>query len=420
MLCPCCGQTRRSKETCARDCRNHPEKPPGRGDVPLRLSADRRSAVVAALGVTQTIGFASSYYIPAVLAGPMAAGLNLSPIWVYGAFSMALIVSAFVGPWAGARIDRLGGRGVLMGSNLIFAAGLMLLALAPSAAVLFIGWALIGLGMGIGLYDSGFALLAGIYGRDARGAMTGITLIAGFASTVGWPLSGLILAHWGWREACATWALIHLLIALPLNALLPTPSARPDAPVAQDVEAEGPTPPRGELALLAFVFAATWFISTAMAAHLPGLLQAAGASAATAIAAGALIGPAQVGARLFEFSLLGRFHPLISARLAAAAHPLAALLLMVIGGPAASAFALLHGAGNGILTIAKGTLPLALYGPAGYGRRLGWLSAPARITQAAAPLVFGAALTAWGLNAIWLTAGIGAAALAALCLIRRR
>ena len=138
-----------------------------------------------------------------------------------------------------------------------------------------------------------------------------------------------------------------------------------------------------------------------------------------AIAAGALIGPAQVGARLLEFGLLRRFHPLLSARIAAACHPVAALALVMIGGPAAYAFAIIHGAGNGILTIAKGTLPLALFGPAGYGRRLGLLNAPARALQAAAPLIFGAALTAWGTGAIWLTAGMGLASLLALLLLRR-
>lgn len=98
---------------------------------------------------------------------------------------------------------------------------------------------------------------------------------------------------------------------------------------------------------------------------------------------------------------------------------MAALCLLVFGGPAAYAFALLHGAGNGILTIAKGTLPLALFGPSGFGARLGWLNAPARVLQAAAPLVFGAALAAWGLNAIWLTAGVGLLATAALLVLRR-
>lgn len=382
-----------------------------------RLPAARRWPIIAALGSSLTVSWASSYYIPAVLAVPMAEDLGLSPVWVFGAFSMAMVVSALVGPWAGARIDGTGGRGVLMLSNLVFAAGLATLAAAPSAAVLFAGWAVIGLGMGIGLYEAGFATLAGIYGKEARGPITGITLIAGFASTVGWPLSGLMLATWGWREACLGWALIHLLVALPLNALLPEGKAVSHAS-GVPVE-EGPPPSRLALGLLAFVFAATWFNSTAMAAHLPGLLQAAGASSATAIAAGALIGPAQVAARVLEYTLLRRAHPLLSARVAAAAHPVAAVALVSIGGPAAYAFALLHGAGNGILTIAKGTLPLALFGAAGYGRRVGWLNAPARILQAAAPLIFGAALTAWGLSAVWLTTGIGVASLIALLALRR-
>lgn len=383
----------------------------------LTLPPARRGWIVTALGIAQTIGWASSYYIPAVLAAPMAASFGLSPVWVFGAFSMAMVVSATIGPWAGARIDRIGGRGVLMLSNLIFAAGLVLLAAAPSPLVLFAGWAIIGLGMGMGLYEAAFASLAGIYGKEARGPITGITLIAGFASTVGWPLSGLMLASWGWREACLGWALIHLFLALPLNALLPRASQKITTPVSD--EPDGPPPPRIALWLLAFVFAATWFNSTAMAAHLPGLLQAAGASTAVAIAAGALIGPAQVAARVLEFGLLRRFHPLASARLAASAHPLAAISLVVFGGPAAYAFAALHGAGNGILTIAKGTLPLALFGASGYGARLGWLNAPARILQAAAPLIFGAALAAWGLQAIWLTAGVGVLATAALFLLRR-
>ncbi|MCO8146534.1 MFS transporter [Rhodovulum tesquicola] len=382
-----------------------------------RLPPERRGLIVAALGTSLTVSWASSYYIPAVLAVPMAASLGLSPVWVFGAFSMAMVVSAMVGPWAGARIDGAGGRGVLMASNLIFAAGLVLLAVAPSPALLFAGWAIIGLGMGIGLYEAGFATLAGIYGKQARGPITGITLIAGFASTVGWPLSGLMLALWGWREACLGWALIHLCLALPLNALLPKGTGSFTGATAPTEV--GPPPSRLALVLLAFVFAVTWFNATAMAAHLPGLLQAAGASTAVAIAAGALIGPAQVAARLLEFGLLRRFHPLFSTRMAAAAHPVAAVALVTFGGPAAYVFALLHGAGNGILTIAKGTLPLALFGAAGYGQRLGWLNAPARILQAAAPLIFGAALTAWGLSAIWLTAGLGLAALIALLMLRR-
>ena len=383
----------------------------------LVLPPTNRGWIVAALGIAQTVGWASSYYIPAVLAAPMAASFGLAQVWVFGAFSMAMVVSATVGPWAGARIDRLGGRGVLILSNLVFAAGLLTLAVAPSPVILFAGWAIIGLGMGIGLYEAAFATLAGIYGKGARGPITGITLIAGFASTVGWPLSSLMLASWGWREACVGWAILHMCLALPLNACLPKGTERIVTPIV--VAAQTAAPPRLAMWLLAFVFAATWFNSTAMAAHLPGLLQAAGTSTAVAIAAGALIGPAQVAARVLEFGLLRRFHPLTSARMAAAAHPAAAVGLVIVGAPAAYAFALLHGAGNGILTIAKGTLPLALFGADGYGARLGWLNAPARLLQAAAPLIFGAALASWGVQAIWLTAGVGLLATAALFALRR-
>ena len=230
-----------------------------------RLSPARRGLIITAFGSSLTVSWASSDYIPAVLAEPMAEDLGLSPVWVFGAFSMAMVVSAMVGPWAGARIDGVGRRGILMLSNFVFAAELGLLALATSALVLFAGWAVIGLGMGIGLYEAGFARLAGIYGKDARGPITGITLIAGFAGTVGWPLSGLMLATWGWREACIGWALIHLVMALPLNAWLPRGNktvAAPKTPIE-----DGPPPSRLALWLLTFVFAATWFNSTVMAAE---------------------------------------------------------------------------------------------------------------------------------------------------------
>ena len=144
--------------------------------------------------------------------------------------------------------------------------------------------------------------------------------------------------------------------------------------------------------VLAFVFAGGWFVATAMAAHLPRLLQAMGATPAAAIAAGALVGPAQVGARLIEFSILRHASPMISARLATGLHPIAAVLLALIGAPAAIPFVLLHGGGNGLLTIARGTLPLAMFGAAGYGLRTGILAAPARILQGGAPLLFGLVL----------------------------
>jgi len=374
---------------------------------------------VAALGTAQTLAWASTYYLPAVLATPMARDLAVSPVWVFAGFSFAMVMSALVGPTAGRMIDRTGGRGILAASNLVFACGLLLLAICRDINGLFFAWAVIGVGMGAGLYEAAFATLAGIYGPAARSPITGITLVAGFASTVGWPLTGIMEAQFGWRGACVGWAALHLLLALPLNLALPSAAGPVTNPADSEQAGQAPAAPRRRtLVLLAFVFAATWFSSTAMAAHLPRLLEAAGASTALAITAGAVIGPAQVAARIAEYSLLQRMHPLISARLAAAAHPVGAGLLVLFGGPAAAAFAILHGAGNGVLTIAKGTLPLALFGPAGYGHRLGLLNAPARILQAFAPLVFGYALERFGVQSVWLTGGLGLLALAALLAIR--
>jgi hypothetical protein len=172
------------------------------------------------------------------------------------------------------------------------------------------------------------------------------------------------------------------------------------------------------MTVLAFFFSATWFVQGAMAAHLPGLLRAAGASPTAAIAAAALVGPAQVGARIVEFGLLRSFHPVFSARIASVLHPIGAALLVASGAPGIIAFALLHGAGNGMITIAKGALPLALFGPRGYGLRSGVLSAPARVLQSASPFLFGLLLNRFGVEAVWWSAGLCLAAFGSLFLLR--
>ena len=378
----------------------------------------KRNVIVAALGTTQTLAWGSSYYLPAILAEPIAGGLGLSRSLVFGVFSGSLLVSAFLGPAVGRAIDNRGGRGVLVLSNIVLAAGLVLLALAQGLVSLAAAWAVLGAGMALGLYDSAFATLAGLYGRAARGPITGITLIAGFASTIGWPLSAFLDVSLGWRGACLTWAALHLLIGLPLNRLL-IPRAPPPERAAEP-EGTAPPAPRSAMAIMAFVFAATWFVTGAMAAHMPHLLEIAGASSTAAIAAAALVGPAQVAARLVEFGALRRVHPVVSARIAAALHPLGAAILGVFGAPAIMIFALCHGAGNGLLTIAKGTLPLAIFGPVGYGLRTGVLAAPARAAQAASPLIFGLLIDWLGVGALAISAGMSIAALVALIGLRAR
>lgn len=377
--------------------------------LPGIMSIPPTTRVVLALGTAQTLAWASSYYLPAILARPMAASLGMSSSALYGFFSAALLLSALLGPWFGRLVDRHGGRGVLLFSNLIFAAGLGCMALAQGPLLLGLAWGLMGVGMACGLYETAFATLAGLFGKAAKGPITGITLIAGFASTLGWPLSTWMEAEFGWRGACLVWALLHLLLGLPLQRWL-VPAAPPAA--ARSVAAGEARPtPRHAMAVLTFFSAAATVVAAAIGAHLPALVLASGATAEQALLAASLMGPAQVAARLLQFGPLRRLHPLVLARLACLAQLCGGLALLVFGAPAAIGFVLLFGAGNGMQTIAKGTLPLAVFGPAGYGGRQGLIAAPGRILQAGTPVGFGLLLAAWGVVS---TAAIVAMALAAL------
>jgi MFS family permease len=379
-----------------------------------------KSVVVAVLGSTQTLAWASSYYLPAILGAPIATGLGLPTSVFFGIFSIALLISAALGPAVGRTIDRHGGRTMMTLSSLVLAVGLVMLAEARGIVSLSAAWAVLALGITMGLYDSAFATLTRLYGHDARSAITGITLIAGFASTVGWPVSAWLEASFGWREACLTWAGLNLFIAMPLNWLLipPAPALAPRRPTRD--HSTNPEPPRNAMLVLCFFFAAAWFVTGAMAAHLPRLFEAAGASTAAAVAAGALVGPSQVAARLVEFGLMRRHHPLISARVSAILHPIGAVFLGLLGPLGVVGFAVLHGAGNGMITIAKGTLPLAIFGPHGFGLRSGILSAPARITQSAAPFLFGLLLDRVGAGAVLLSAGLMLTAFTSLFALRSR
>jgi MFS family permease len=396
----------------------------------------RHSALgqVIVIGFTQTIAWASTVYLVAIIATPVGRDLALPDTTVFGAFSVALAITALLGPRIGRAIDRHGGRPMLAGSNLVIGGGLALLATAHDTTLLFVAWGLLGLGMAMGLYDTAFAALVRLHGQAARGLITGVTLIAGFASTVGWPLSALLEARFGWRATCVAWALAQLALCLPLNLYaIPAIQAKPlraDEGRSDNHAAGAPAAhprggARGELLLMGLFFAATAFVTSAMAAHLPGLLLAAGAGGAAALGAAALVGPAQVAARAVEYLAARRlrFHPLLTARVATALHPLGGVLLWFTGGipVGVSGFALLHGAGNGMITIAKGTLPLAVFGEAGYGQRVGVLNVLARAMQAAAPFLFGLVLERAGVHAaLALSVCTSLAALAALAALRAR
>ena len=316
-------------------------------------------------------------------------------------------------------IDKHGGRDVLAATNLVFAAGLVCLSFASGIGSLAFAWALIGIGMGFGLYEAAFATAAGLYGREARNAITGITLFAGFASTVGWPTSALFIEHFGWRGACVAWAVLHLVIGLPMNRLL-IPKAVPHLP--ETTAAACAAPPdsldddrarcrvRRDLVRLDCLGR-----PSAAAPGSNGIARQPWRSSPPRSWVLRRSRRVWLNSRCSE-----RLSPMISARLATGLHPIGALLLAIFGPVMAVPFVLLHGAGNGMLTIARGTLPLALFGPAGYGMRTGILSAPARILQGGAPLLFGVVLDSGGpLLALLLTGSLTGLSFLALFTLSR-
>ncbi|MBN8905731.1 MAG: MFS transporter, partial [Rhodospirillales bacterium] len=337
------------------------------------------------LGINQTLSWGMTFYLPAVIGAPASESLGASGFATLGAFSWALLVTGICAPRVGRWIDRHGGRGAIAISIVVMAAGQILLALATGLPGWYLGWTVIGIGMALGLYDAAFATAGTLLGREAGPVITGITLLAGFASTVFWSLGALLLPMLGWRGLLLAYAGLMLLVNLPMTwALVPAGIGPGRATTAAHAAGERRFD-RVALVCLAGFFTLRWFITSAIAVHVLELLQGTGRDAGEAIAVAALIGPGQVAGRILEWVVGSRIGLLARARVGALLFPLGALLLPLGGAGAASGFALLYGMSNGILTINRGTLPLAMFGPQGYATLLGWLAVPVLLAQASAP-----------------------------------
>lgn len=350
---------------------------------------DRR-VVITALGIAQILAWGTSFYFPAVFAGPIVADTGWSLGFVVGGTSIGLLVAGLISPQVGRIIERHGGRPVLLASSLFYAAGLAGIGLAPTLPFYLMAWVVLGLGMGTGLYDAVFAALGRLYGHDARGPITNLTLFGGFASTVCWPLSAFMIDHIGWREACFVYAALHLCAALPLQ--MAVIGGTPKAAAATSASAETPqakAPARianeGMIfALLALVLSVAAGIGSIVVVHLLIFLQARGVDYAVAVSLGTLFGPAQVGARVIERLFGGRYHPIWT--MIGSCTLMALGLLLLLGHfPLLPLVILIYGGGYGVSWIGRGTLPLALFGPVRFPRLMGKLAFPGLIVQALAP-----------------------------------
>ena len=343
---------------------------------------------MAGLGSAQLIAWGSLYYAIAVLGEPMRLDLGIASSHVFGAFSWSLAIAGVLAPTAGRILDRYGGRTVLVASALLGAVGFLVLAQARSLPWIVVGWSINGTAMALGLYDACFAAIGQVEPRRYRIVVTGVTLVAGFASTVAWPLSHYLLEAIGWRGVCHTYALALLLCALLYAVLLPG-RARPEvrAPVPASPSSSA-SPARARL--LSWSFAGTALIGGSISAHLPGMLNTLEIRTELAVWVASSIGALQVVGRVIDLASAPRrsaaqlgavtFAGLLAAMLLLWATP--SVPLSVFG------FALLYGISNGLLTIARATLPVELFGLVRVGAVLGSFSAPSLVTRAFAPLGF--------------------------------
>ena len=379
--------------------------------------------VALAVGTVQVVSWGVSFYLPAIIATPAAASLGISRVGIVGGFSWALLAAGLLAPRVGRRIDRMGGRVILAASTLIIATGLAILASAPDLALWYLGWTVVGAGMAAGLYDAAFATVGRFFGTEAGPAITGITLIAGFASTIFWPLGATLLPAIGWRGLLDLYAGLELAVNLPLVLLfVPAATEPPAAPApsgATSTEAAGAARPGRvkALACLSIFFTVRWLITSAIAVFILPLLSGVGLSRGQAVLVAALFGPSQVTGRILDWALSEWIGLLTRARIGAALLP-AGVLVLALHGPAA-AFAICYGMSNGILTINRGTLPLAIFGPEGYATLLGWLAMPVLLAQAAAPTLAAPVVTALAPRSVFLLAGVLGGAAGLLLLVLR-
>ena len=376
--------------------------------------------LIAALGVSQLVCWGVTYYLVAVFGTPIARETGWSLTLVHAGFSVALVVMGLVSGVVGRHVDRRGGRAVMSAGSILGALGCLGLAGSHHLATYFLSWVVLGLAMRMTLYDAAFATLARIGGSQARRPISQITLLGGLASTVLWPIGEALIGALGWRWALVCYAGLALA-TLPLHLMIP--SKRFAQPVADGPAVTAPlanTPRRriGAGVLFAALVTLSSFLNSAMSAHMIAILSGLGMAGALAVWTATLRGVGQSSARLCEILFGRRLDPLALGILATAILPFAFWLGFFSGTSLAAGigFALLYGAGNGLVTIVRGTQPLVLFDPASYGAIAGRLIGPSFFLSACAPIAYAFVIERYG-NAAALGLSTGVAVAVAACAV---
>lgn len=375
----------------------------------------RHAGSVTFLAVTQILSWGSLYYAFSILAPSIGRELNLRPELLYGAFSVSILIAGLASAPVGMCIDRFGGRWLMASGSLVCGSGMLWLASAGSAASYVAAWALLGIGMALSLYEAAFATITRRVPAHARRAISTITLVAGFASTVFWPMTAHLHEKIGWRLTYTLYAAMQFGVCLPLHILLGREDGAPGRQGEESRKADSTL--AQVLRLPAFwsltaAFATNAFIFSAMSVHLIPLIADLGHASHLAVFLAALIGPMQVVGRLIERSGAQNLAPQTIGRFTFAGLPAALLILAMYGQQAwaVSMFCVLYGLTNGVLTILRGTLPQALFGTRHYGAIAGAMAGPALLAKAAGPVLVALALNADSARSWLLWAMLGLAA----------
>ncbi len=348
---------------------------------------DAKTRLTIRLGITQIISWGSGFYIPAVLAVPITASLGISTELFFWAFTVSLLVSGLIGPRIGKAIDKLGGRKVLPFGSVAFFIGLVLLATSRDTTQLFVAWFFLGIGGSMGNYDAAFATAVNFFGNKSNQVIAGITVVAGFSSTISWPITTFLEQTYDWRAAIWFWAALHIVVALPLHLTIPVSEKKdiPDltGPIRKLVKNKFRFDPL--IVVFALMFALQGFIVSSVNTTLPFMLSELGADVQLALLASVLLGPFQVLARVLLVALTDKATPITVAAISIAAHPLGVVFIWILGPAGILPFVMLHGIGVGLNPFIRGSLPLLFFGADRFGQRQGYLMMPSKILGALSP-----------------------------------
>jgi MFS family permease len=364
------------------------------------------TGAVLALGITQITAWGTSYYCLGVLAGPISQDTGWSRGFVFLGFTVALLAMGLVSSAVGRAIDRHGGRAVMTLGTILVSIGLFALAHARSEPAYLAVWVFLGVGMRLCLYDAAFAALVQVAPSRGRTAISYLTLFGAFASSVFWVVGHALNQQVGWRQTLVLFAIINLVVCLPLHWLgLARREAVAEAAAPTGASPASPDGPPLEgrarsvaIVLFALIMSLNGFVFGVISVQLVPLLEAAGLATAAAVWVASMKGVAQFGGRVVEILFARNLRAITVGRIAVGILPPSLLLLLLGTGslPMVVAFTLLMGASQGVITIVRGAVPLALFGVKGYGAVLGAIATPVLVVNAASPTAFAWIVDRWG------------------------